>query len=99
MKILAINPLVPVVLKVHCDNGTIVDRMFFLDNQNEIAYEINGELSVIDGELKQKIFDKTDNSDDIFPSSDYSNNSVIFLEQGIEDFMKEHMRKEPHNDK
>lgn len=99
MKILAINPLVPVVLKVHCDNGTIVDRMFFLDNQNEIAYEINGELSVIDGELKQKIFDKPDDSDDIFPSSDYSNNSVIFLEKGIEDFMKEHMRRELHDDK
>ena len=99
MKILAINPLVPVVLKVHCDNGTIVDRMFFLDNQNEIAYETNGELSVIDGELKQKIFDKPNDSDNIFAYPDYSNNSVIFLEQGIEDFMKEHMRKEPHNDK
>jgi hypothetical protein len=99
MKILAINPLVPVVLKVHCDDGSIFDRVVFLDNENEIAYETNGELSVIDGELKQKIFYKPNSSDDIFVSPDYSNNSVIFLEKGIEDFMKEHMNKEPHGDK
>ena len=69
MKILAINPLVPVVLKVHCDNGSIVDRVVFLDNENEIAYETNEELSVIDGELKQNIFNN--------PSVDFYVNSYF----------------------
>jgi len=93
MKILAINPLVPVVLKVHCDNGTIVDRVIFLDNENEIAYETNGELSVIDGKLKQNLFSKFNNSDNIFPAS-VSNESVILLEKSIENFIKEHRKTE-----
>ena len=87
MKILAINPLVPVVLKVHCDNGSIVDRVIFLDNENEIAYETNGELSVIDGELKQNLFNKFNNQDNIFPAS-VSNDSVVLLEKSIENFIK-----------
>lgn len=95
MKILAINPLVPVVLKVNCDNGSIVDRVVFLDNENEIAYETNGELSVIDGELKQNLFNKFNNSDNIFPDS-VSNDSVVLLEKNIENFIKEQMKREKH---
>jgi len=93
MKILAINPLVPVVLKVHCDNGSIVDRVVFLDNENEIAYETNEELSVIDGELKQNLFNKFNNPDNIFPAS-ASNDSIILLEKSIENFIKEHRKTE-----
>ena len=93
MKILAINPLVPVVLKVHCDNGSIIDRVVFLDNENEIAYETNEELSVIDGELKQNLFNKFNNPDNIFPAS-VSNDSIILLEKSIENFIKEHRKTE-----